>query len=116
MFTTHVQNAFSAALHPLSVNFFQFFVPDILHEFDLGVWKAFFTHLVRILGSSSTYRDGLAEVDKRYRDVNPFGSDAIRKFHSNASEMKKLAARDFEDLLLVSLFWPQQPVVTESNR
>ncbi|KIO28459.1 hypothetical protein M407DRAFT_22354 [Tulasnella calospora MUT 4182] len=96
-------NAFSAALHPLSVDFFQFFVPDILHEFDLGVWKAFFTHLVRILGSSSTYRDGLAEVDKRYRDVNPFGSDTIRKFHSNASEMKKLAARDFEDLLLVSL-------------
>jgi len=25
------------------------FVPDLLHEFELGVWKAVFTHLMRIL-------------------------------------------------------------------
>jgi len=25
------------------------FVPDLLHEFELGVWKAIFTHLMRIL-------------------------------------------------------------------
>jgi len=25
------------------------FVPDILHEFELGVWKAVFTHLLRVL-------------------------------------------------------------------
>jgi hypothetical protein len=25
------------------------FVPDLLHEFELGVWKALFIHLVRIL-------------------------------------------------------------------
>jgi hypothetical protein len=25
------------------------FVPDVLHEFELGVWKATFTHLMRIL-------------------------------------------------------------------
>jgi hypothetical protein len=25
------------------------FVPDLLHEFELGVWKAVFTHLLRIL-------------------------------------------------------------------
>jgi hypothetical protein len=25
------------------------FVPDLLHEFELGVWKATFTHLMRIL-------------------------------------------------------------------
>jgi hypothetical protein len=25
------------------------FVPDLLHEFELGVWKALFTHLIRIL-------------------------------------------------------------------
>jgi len=24
-------------------------VPDLLHEFELGVWKAVFTHLLRIL-------------------------------------------------------------------
>jgi hypothetical protein len=32
-----------------------------------------------------------------------FGSSTIRRFATNASEMKKLAARDFEDLLQVSL-------------
>lgn len=36
----------------------------------------------------------------RYRQVPTFG-DTIRKFNSNASGMKKLAGRDFEDLLQV---------------
>jgi len=27
------------------------FVPDLLHEFELGVWKAVFIHLLRILHS-----------------------------------------------------------------
>jgi len=31
-----------------------------------------------------------------------FGRGTIRRFHHNASAMKKLAARDFEDLLQVS--------------
>ena len=26
-------------------------VPDFMHEFELGIWKALFTHLVRILVS-----------------------------------------------------------------
>lgn len=25
------------------------FVPDLMHEFELGVWKAILTHLVRVL-------------------------------------------------------------------
>ena len=25
------------------------FVPDLLHEFELGVWKSIFTHLLRVL-------------------------------------------------------------------
>jgi hypothetical protein len=33
-----------------------------------------------------------------------FGSSTIRCFATNASEMKKLAARDFEDLLQVRSF------------
>jgi hypothetical protein len=30
-----------------------------------------------------------------------FGSETIRRFSKNVSEMKKMAARDFEDLLQV---------------
>ena len=40
-------------------------------------------------------------VGFRYREMPPFGHAVIRKFGNNASAMKKLAARDFEDLLQV---------------
>jgi hypothetical protein len=42
-----------------------------------------------------------------YRHVPTFGRDTIRRFHKNASAMKKLAARDFEDLLQVCILLPQ---------
>lgn len=37
--------------------------------------------------------------------MSTFGRDTIRKFTNNVSGMKKLAARDFEDLLQVSIFY-----------
>ena len=36
-----------------------------------------------------------------YRSISTFGHGTIRTFAANSSEMKKLAARDFEDLLQV---------------
>jgi hypothetical protein len=36
-----------------------------------------------------------------FRQVPSFGRDGIRRFSANVSEMKKMAARDFEDLLQV---------------
>lgn len=36
-----------------------------------------------------------------YRHTPTFGRDTIRKFASDASEMKKMASQDFEDLLQV---------------
>jgi hypothetical protein len=76
-------------------------VPDFMHEFELGVWKALFQHLVRILVS---HGDGtIQEFNRRYRQVPTFGRSTIRHFSENASGMKKLAARDFEDLLQVRL-------------
>jgi hypothetical protein len=38
-----------------------------------------------------------------YRQVPTFGRDTIRKFMSNVSEFKIMAARDYEDLLQESL-------------
>ena len=38
-----------------------------------------------------------------YRQIPTFGRDTIRRFATNSSEMKKMAARDFEDLLQVLL-------------
>lgn len=45
----YFKNTFSTRLFPFNLNFFSLFVPDLLHEFELGVWKAIFTHLLRIL-------------------------------------------------------------------
>jgi len=49
----HQQNAFSEHLGPHGFDFHTMFVVDLLHEFELGVWKATFTHLLRILHAQS---------------------------------------------------------------
>jgi hypothetical protein len=77
-------------------------VVDLLHVFELGVWKALFTHLIRLLHAAGRGSDNLVlELDRRYRQISTFGHGTIRNFSANSSEMKKLAARDFEDLLQV---------------
>jgi hypothetical protein len=72
---------------------------DLLHEFELGVWKAIFTHMMRILHAIGG--NVVQDLNQRYRDVPPFGKGVICCFTGNPSAMRKLAARDFEDLLWV---------------
>jgi len=43
-------------------------------------------------------------ISLRFRDVPTFGRGTIRRFVDNISEMKKLAGRDFEDILQVATF------------
>jgi hypothetical protein len=43
------QNAFSERLSHFGLDIFRLYLPDLLHEYELGVWKAVFTHLLRIL-------------------------------------------------------------------
>ena len=48
----YLKNTFSEfanCLGKFKFNFYQLLVPDLLHEFELSVWKAVFTHLIRIL-------------------------------------------------------------------
>jgi hypothetical protein len=59
-----MQNAFSRRLLPLKFDFFKMFVVDLLHEVELGVWKSFLTHLIRILYSCGN--DTVAEFNRRY--------------------------------------------------
>ncbi|KAJ3825180.1 hypothetical protein F5880DRAFT_1611327 [Lentinula raphanica] len=74
-------------------------VVDLLHEIELGVWRTLFTHLIRMLyATPRTGADLVALLDRRFRQIPAFGT-TIRRFSGNPSEMKKLAARDFEDLL-----------------
>ncbi|THH23073.1 hypothetical protein EUX98_g8103 [Antrodiella citrinella] len=90
-------NAFSVRLAKFGFNFYTMFAPDLLHEFELGVWKATFIHLLRILCAIGS--DVIQTLNKRFRQVSTFGRDTIRWFSSNTSAMKKLAARDWEDIL-----------------
>ncbi|KAJ3778513.1 hypothetical protein FB446DRAFT_768429 [Lentinula raphanica] len=71
--------------------------PDFMHEFELGVFKALFAHLIRVLHAKDPSL--VSDLDHRFRQVPTFGFDTICLFANNASEMKRLAARDFEDLL-----------------
>ncbi|TFY58685.1 hypothetical protein EVJ58_g6273 [Rhodofomes roseus] len=95
------QNAFSEILAPILENYHEIFVPDSLHEWDLGVWRQILIHLLRLLSSLGARQ--VHELDARFRQVATFGRDTIRSFDSNVSELKKLAARNFEDILQCSI-------------
>jgi len=41
-------------------------VPDFMHEFELGVWKATLTHLIRILHVFG--EDAIQNLNQRYID------------------------------------------------
>jgi len=64
------QNAFSERLFEHGFNFYDMFVPDLLHEFELGVWKAVFTHLLRILYSCGG--DTIQTLNSRYETPASF--------------------------------------------
>ncbi|KIJ23742.1 hypothetical protein M422DRAFT_195539 [Sphaerobolus stellatus SS14] len=94
-------NTFSKIFEPEYFNKYQIFVVDLMHEFELGVWKAILVHIIRIL---TTMRPSpLQEFDRRFRLVATFGRDTIRKFPQKVSDLKKLAARDYEDILQCSM-------------
>ncbi|RXW13303.1 hypothetical protein EST38_g12551 [Candolleomyces aberdarensis] len=98
---TASRSAFSTRLvDDPNFNVYDILAPDLLHEFEIGVFKAFFTHLIRVLHTLE--KDAVSVLNSRnprYRATSTFGRDTIRRFSNNASEMKRLGARDFEDLL-----------------
>ncbi|KAJ3554174.1 hypothetical protein NM688_g3242 [Phlebia brevispora] len=91
------RNAFSIRLASTGFNAYAMFAPDMLHTFELGVWRTIFVHILRVLNGID--KKLLAEFDRRFRRVPTFGTETIRRFHNNVSELKKLAARDYEDIL-----------------
>jgi len=51
----------------------------------------------------SKFDEYFGHILSSYRQIPTFGKDTIRRFTANASAMRKLGARDFEDLLQVCL-------------
>ncbi|OSD05112.1 hypothetical protein PYCCODRAFT_1385676 [Trametes coccinea BRFM310] len=95
--TSPTQSAFSKRLGSFGFDIYRALVPDVMHEVELGVWKSTLTHLVRIvvsLGPST-----VNTFNARFANIPTFGRDTIRRFGANVAGLKKLAARDFEDML-----------------
>ncbi|KAJ7588691.1 hypothetical protein C8J56DRAFT_785328, partial [Mycena floridula] len=93
---TPTRNAFLSAFRG-DVDYFKMLAVDLMHEVEIGVLKAFFAHLVRILYAIND--QVVEELNRCYRAVPTFGRGTIRRFKNNVAAMKKLAARDFEDLI-----------------
>ncbi|EIW52144.1 uncharacterized protein TRAVEDRAFT_24454 [Trametes versicolor FP-101664 SS1] len=91
---TPTRSAFSTRLREHGFNFYSLFVPDLLHEFEIGVWKSIFTHILRLLHAVG--EDRIQVFNKRFRQIPTFGRSTIRRFSSNVSDTGKLAARDYE--------------------
>ncbi|KAJ3848279.1 hypothetical protein EV368DRAFT_68415 [Lentinula lateritia] len=92
-----MQNAFSAAFHDLGFNYFALFVNDIMHKIKLVTFRDLIIHLIRMCHAMG--KDTVQELNQRFRSVPTFGCGTIRRFVNNVSELKKLAACDYEDLL-----------------
>ncbi|KAK7682685.1 hypothetical protein QCA50_014068 [Cerrena zonata] len=89
-------NAFSDRIGEF-VKTFYLFVVDLLHEIELGVWKALLIHLIRMLVAIGG--TVIQSFNERFRLIPTFGRSTIRRIRNNVSAMKKIAARDFEDYL-----------------
>ena len=57
------QSAFSTRLAAFGFNSYTMYVVDILHEFELEVWKALFTHLLQVLYELAS--DKVGEFNER---------------------------------------------------
>lgn len=59
------QNIFAKKLAPLGLEPFVMLAVDLMHEFELGVWKSVFQHLIRILYAAAPRNELVAELDRR---------------------------------------------------
>ncbi|KAI0741837.1 hypothetical protein C8Q80DRAFT_1110314 [Daedaleopsis nitida] len=96
---TPTQNAFSVRLAPHGINLYQILAPDLMHEFELGVWRGIFDHLVRLIHAQGD--KVIQEFNRRMRLMPKWGRDRIRRFYDDASTRKRMAAHDYKAYLQV---------------
>ena len=65
MTITVSQNAFIEKLGP-NFDLSRMLVVDFMHEFEIGVWKTLFIHLIRILYAGAPGGRLIALLDERY--------------------------------------------------
>ena len=57
------QSAFSECFAAFGHNVYELFVPNLMHEFELRVWKGTFTHLIHVLITAGW--DGCQKLDEQ---------------------------------------------------
>ncbi|KAJ7146778.1 hypothetical protein C8R44DRAFT_18711 [Mycena epipterygia] len=93
-------NAFGERLGRFGFDFHPMLVVDHLHEWSLGVWKATFAHIVRVLYAAVPSGAAVDKLNARFRQIPSFGRGTVRRFCSDASQMKKLAGHNYDNLLV----------------
>jgi hypothetical protein len=63
------QNQFAVKLGALGLDPFRMLVVDLMHECELGTWKALFTHLIRLLYVLPGGTQVVAALDERYVEL-----------------------------------------------
>jgi hypothetical protein len=61
-----LQNTFGEKLGSFGFNPYVMLVVDLMHEFELGIWKVIFTHIVRLLHAAAPAARLVVEFDRRY--------------------------------------------------
>ncbi|KIK14700.1 hypothetical protein PISMIDRAFT_17112 [Pisolithus microcarpus 441] len=90
-------NSFAEILGPLGWNIFAMFTVNLLHEFELGVFKSVFRHLLRLLYAINP--EAINILNMRFREIRSFGKASIRRFPLDVSEMHQCAAWHFQNVL-----------------
>jgi hypothetical protein len=60
-----LENAFAERLGRFGFTPYPMLVVDLMHEFELGVWKATFIHVIRVLYAASPGGGAVAELNRR---------------------------------------------------
>lgn len=60
------QNTFAEKLGCFGLDPYVMLVVDLMHEFELGVWKAVYIHLIRLLYAAAAAGRLVSELDRRY--------------------------------------------------
>ncbi|KZV89008.1 hypothetical protein EXIGLDRAFT_797345 [Exidia glandulosa HHB12029] len=80
-------------------NFFSLFLPDALHEIGGGTWLATLRHLIRILYSLPDGESRIHTLNKRFRDVSPFGRDSVRQLSDHITDLTLMRIHEYETIL-----------------
>ena len=60
-----LKNAFAEKCGPHGFDLYLMFVVDLLHEFELGIWKTTFTHIIQVLYAAVPGGHAVIELNAR---------------------------------------------------